>query len=149
MTVIDIHTHVFTEAMIASMQRTAPSLRLQLKPIDRDSAVLEIADIVQNPFPRQAWDLEQRFADMDASGVDMHLICNVPHTFLYEENASLAAATSTILNDSIAALVRQHPKRFRGLATVPMQSPDLAAQELRRAMRELGLIGLQVGSNIE
>ena len=66
MTVIDIHTHVFTEAMIASMQKEAPSLRLRLKPIDRDSAVLEIADIVQNPFPRKAWDLEQRFADMDA-----------------------------------------------------------------------------------
>ncbi|MEA2987227.1 MAG: aminocarboxymuconate-semialdehyde decarboxylase, partial [Alphaproteobacteria bacterium] len=58
MTVIDIHTHVFTEAMIAAIQKAAPSLKLQLKPIDRDSAVLEIADIVQNPFPRQAWDLE-------------------------------------------------------------------------------------------
>jgi|RhiMethySRZTD1v2_1073278.scaffolds.fasta_scaffold224747_2 aminocarboxymuconate-semialdehyde decarboxylase len=149
MTVIDIHTHVLTEAMIASMQKEAPSLRLQLKPIDRDAAVLEIADIVQNPFPRQAWDLEQRFADMDAAGVDMHLVCNIPHTFLYEEDASLAAATSALLNDSIAALVRQHPKRFRGLATVPMQSPELAARELRRAMGELGLIGLHVGSNVE
>jgi aminocarboxymuconate-semialdehyde decarboxylase len=149
MTVIDIHTHVFTEAMIASMQKEAPSLRLQLKPIDHDSAVLEIADIVQNPFPRKAWDLEQRFADMDAAGVDMHLVCNVPHTFLYEEDASLAAATSAILNDSISALVRQHPKRLRGLSTLPMQAPELAARELRHAMSELGLIGVHVGSNVE
>lgn len=149
MTVIDIHTHVFTEAMIASMQKAAPSLRLQLKPIDQDSAVLEIADIVQNPFPRQAWDLQRRFADMDASGVDMHLICNVPHTFLYEEEAALAAATSAILNDAIADLVTQHPKRFRGLATLPMQSPELAVDELRRAMSELGLIGAHIGSNVE
>lgn len=149
MTIIDIHTHVFTEAMIASIQKEAPSLRLQLKPIDQDSAVLEIADIVQNPFPRKAWDLEQRFADMDAAGVDMHLICNVPHTFLYEEDASLAAATSAILNDSISALVTQHPKRFRALATLPMQSPELAVRELRRAIGELGLIGVHVGSNVE
>ena len=149
MTVIDIHTHVFTEAMVASMQKEAPSLRLQLKPIDKDSAVLEIADIVQNPFPRQAWDLEQRFEDMDAAGVDMHLVCNVPHTFLYEEDASLAAATSAILNESTAALCKQHPKRLRGLATIPMQSPELAVRELRRAMGELGLVGLHVGSNVD
>src|SRR6476620_9355155 len=122
MTVIDIHTHVFTEAMIASMQKAAPSLKLQLKPIDKDSA------------------------DLDAAGVDMHLVCNVPHTFLYEEDASLTAATSAINNDSIAALVKQHPTRLRGLATVPMQSPELAVRELRRAMGELGLIGVHVGS---
>ena len=148
MTVIDIHTHILSEAMIASLQKAAPSLRLQLKPIDRDTSLLEIADMLPNSFPRKGWDVEQRLTDMDSAGVDMHLLCNIPHTFLYEEDAALTATTSALLNDSIAALVRQHPERFRGLATVPMQSPELAIVELRRAMSELGLAGLHVGSNV-
>ena len=59
--VIDIHTHVFTEAMIDSMKKEAPSINLKVTPINRDGAVLEIANLVQKPFPRKAWDLEQRF----------------------------------------------------------------------------------------
>jgi len=148
MTVIDIHTHVFTEAMIAAVQKVAPSLKLQLKSVDRDTAMLEMIDVEPNSFPRKGWDMEQRLADMDAAGVDVHLLCNIPHTFLYDEDPELAAATSALLNDSIAALVRQRPNRFRGLATVPLQSPDLAISELRRAMGELGLVGLHIGSNV-
>src|SRR5690242_2675612 len=101
MTVIDIHTHVFTEAMIAAVQKAAPSLKLQLKPVDHDTAMLEMVDVEPNSFPRKGWDLEQRLADMDAAGVDVHLLCNIPHTFLYDEDAELAAATSALLNDSI------------------------------------------------
>src|SRR4029079_6451304 len=122
MTVIDIHTHVFTEAMIAAVEKAAPSLKCQLKPIDRDTAMLGMVDVERNSFPRKGWDIEQRLADMDAAGVDIHLLCTIPYTVLSDDDAAVAAATSTLLNDSIAALVRQHPNRFRGLATVPMQS---------------------------
>ncbi len=54
-----------------------------------------------------------------------------------------------IQNDQIAALVRKYPERFRGLATLPMQAPELAARELRRAMGSLGLLGFHLASNIQ
>ena len=51
------------------------------------------------------------------------------------------------LNDHIAEICAKHPKRFVGLGTLPMQSPDLAIQELRRC-KEIGLKGIQIGTHI-
>lgn len=53
-----------------------------------------------------------------------------------------------LLNDDLAQTVCSHPKRFVGLATLPMQAPDLAALEMRRCVRELGFPGVQIGSHI-
>lgn len=52
------------------------------------------------------------------------------------------------LNDHIAQIVAENPKRFVGLGTLPMQAPDLAVKELRRCVEDLGLAGVQIGSHI-
>jgi aminocarboxymuconate-semialdehyde decarboxylase len=51
-------------------------------------------------------------------------------------------------NDEIAAETKRHPGRFMGLCGVPLQAPELAADELRRAMTQLGLRGAMIGSNV-
>jgi len=51
------------------------------------------------------------------------------------------------LNDHIADIVQKYPSKFGGLGTIPMQAPELAAAELRRC-REMGLLGIQIGSHI-
>ena len=53
-----------------------------------------------------------------------------------------------IQNDEIARLVKEKPDRFSGIATLPMQAPDKAAAELRRAIRTLGLHGAMIASNV-
>ena len=55
---------------------------------------------------------------------------------------------SKILNDDIANIVDQYPQRFIGLGTIPMQDEKLAIIELERCVSELGLAGIQIGSNI-
>jgi aminocarboxymuconate-semialdehyde decarboxylase len=52
------------------------------------------------------------------------------------------------LNDHVAGVVRDNPQRFRALATLPMQDPDAACRELERCVRDLGLPGVQIGTNI-
>ncbi len=146
---IDIHAHILPEETMRQLQETAPSLGLRLTSIDEGSAILEIAGVTQKPFPREAWDLEWRLRDMDRSGVDIQLLSNTPQTFLYDQEPSLGAACAAIQNDQIAALVKRYPDRFRGLATLPMQAPELAARELRRAMGSLGLLGFHLASNIQ
>lgn len=148
MTVIDAHTHVLTEPMIAAIAREVPSLAPRLTRVDEEAAILEILDVRQNPFPRAAWDLERRFADMTAQGVDMHVVCNIPHTFLYEADAGAAEAVAEIQNAAIGALCGQYPDRFIGLATAAMQDPARAAATLARAVETHGLRGLHLGSNI-
>ncbi len=99
------------------------------------------------PFPRGGHDIERRLADMDAAEVDMHVLSATPQTWLYGQEAAVGIAGAAIQNDDIARLVKQHPDRFAGIATLPMQAPEQAAAELRRAMRKLGLHGAMIGSN--
>jgi aminocarboxymuconate-semialdehyde decarboxylase len=144
---IDSHTHILTEETIALIGKEAPRVAPKLTPIDGDFAVLEVAGTPYRPFPRGGWELERRFADMDAAEVDVHVLSATPQTYLYDQEAALGAATSTLQNDQIAKLVKAHPDRFMGIATLPMQAPDRAAAELTR-VRQLGMHGAMIGSNI-
>jgi aminocarboxymuconate-semialdehyde decarboxylase len=145
---IDVHTHILTEEAIRLLGREAPKIAPRLMPIDADTFVLEVAGVPYRPFPRGGFEVEQRFADMDAAEVDVHVLSVTPQTYLYDQDPSLAATTSAVQNDVIAALVKAHPDRFMGIATLPMQAPERAADELRRAVRTLGLRGAMIGSNV-
>jgi len=69
--------------------------------------------------------------------------------FSYWAKPADALDLSRRLNDHIAEVVREHPTRFAGLATIPLQDPDLAARELERSVRELGLRGAQIGTHVD
>jgi aminocarboxymuconate-semialdehyde decarboxylase len=146
---IDVHAHVLTEDMMRLMRREAPDIGPTLSEVDETGGVLQVGTIVQRPFPRGAWDLELRLRDMDQSEVDVQVLSVCPQTFLYDRDPALTATLSAIQNDEIAKIVRQQPDRFMGIATLPMQDPQRAVTELRRAMTQLGLKGIQIGSHIE
>jgi aminocarboxymuconate-semialdehyde decarboxylase len=146
---IDVHAHILAEDTIGLLQKEAPQIGLKNTVADADTAVLEVAGVPYRPFPRGGWDIERRLADMDAAEVDVQVLSNAPQTFLYNQDPALTAATSALQNEQIARLVRAKPDRFMGMATLPMQDPQRAVTELRRAVRELGLVGAQIGSHIE
>jgi aminocarboxymuconate-semialdehyde decarboxylase len=147
--IIDCHAHILTEPMMAAMRKEAPAIGPTLSDLDAEGATLRVGDVVQKPFPRGGWDLERRFADLDAAGVGAQVVSVCPQTLLYDIEPSLALALAQVQNEAIAALVRQYPDRLMGLAHVPLQAPEQAAAELRRAMRDLGLLGMQIGSHCE
>ena len=147
MKVIDIHAHVLADDTIRLLQKEVPQVPIKLTPIDQEFSVLEVAGNAYRPFPRGGWDLEIRFKDMDAAEVDMQVVSNTPQTFLYNQPPEVTAATARLQNDQIVKLIAAHPGRFMGIATLPMQAPQLAADELARAMRA-GLRGAHIGSNI-
>src|SRR5439155_23324096 len=121
---IDIHTHVLTAEAMALMGKESAKIAPRLVPIDADNAVLEVAGTRYRPFPRGGWDIERRFADMDAAEVDMHVLPASPQTSPYDQEPALAAACAAIQNDQIAKLVAARPDRFLGIATLPIQAPE-------------------------
>jgi aminocarboxymuconate-semialdehyde decarboxylase len=146
---LDVHTHVLTEETIGLIRKECPSLAPRLTPIDADFAVLEIAGTAYRPFPRGGWDIERRLADMTAAEVDVQILSAPPQAYLYGKEPKVAAACAAIQNNQIARLVAGLPDRFLGIATLPMQAPELAAAELCRAVSTLGLRGAMIGSNVE
>jgi aminocarboxymuconate-semialdehyde decarboxylase len=145
---VDTHTHVLTEETIALLNKEAPRLGVRLTPIDADNAVLEVAGVPYRPFPRGGFDIEQRLRDMDAAGVDVHVLSATPQTYLTGQEAALGVAAAQIQNEQIARLVRQQPDRFIGIGTLPLQAPEQAAAELQRIVRTLGLRGAMFASNV-
>ena len=145
---IDTHTHVLTEETAALLRKEAPKVAVTITPVDAESATLDVASVVYRPFPRGGFDLARRLHDMDAMGVDVQVLSATPQTYLYNQDASLGTTTAAIQNDQIAKLVKQNPQRFMGIATLPMQAPEKAADELKRAMTKLNLRGTMFASNI-
>jgi len=145
---IDVHAHILSEETIRLLQSEAPKVAPKLTEIDDQFGTLDVAGNVYRHFPRGGWDLERRLQDMAASKVDMQVLSVCPQTFLYAQPPAVAAAFARVQNEQLAKLVKARPDRFLAIATVPMQAPKLAADELRHAMRVLGLRGMQIGSNI-
>ncbi|MBV9555789.1 MAG: amidohydrolase family protein [Pseudolabrys sp.] len=142
---IDTHTHVLTEGTMALLNKETPKAAIKLTPIDNDFSTLEVAGVAYKPFPRGGFDIERRLKDMDATGVDVHVLSATPQTYLY----GLGTLAAAIQNDGIAKLVKQKPDRFMGIGTLPMQNCEEAATELRRIVKTLGLKGAMFASNVQ
>lgn len=93
------------------------------------------------------WDAGVRIEEMKQHQADMQVICTIPVMFSYWAQPADCLQVSTFLNDDIATTVNNHPDKFIGLATVPMQDTDLAVKELERCMKN-GFKGVQIGSNV-
>ena len=95
------------------------------------------------------WEPARRIEEMDGAGISMQVLSTVPVMFSYWAKPTDGLDLSRLLNDHIAEVVRDHPARFTGLGTIPMQDPDLAAAELERCVKELGLRGVEIGTHID
>lgn len=94
------------------------------------------------------WDPMVRMAESDAHNVHVQVLSTVPVMFSYWARPQDTLELSKFLNDHIAGIVHQYPKRFVGLGTLPMQDTELAVQELERCKR-IGLVGIQIGTHVE
>ena len=97
---------------------------------------------------KNCWDAATRLEQMDSLGIDVQVLSTVPVMFSYWAKPENTAVVARFLNEDIAKTVKQYPKRFVGLGTVPLQDTKWAIKELDFCIRELGLAGVQIGSHI-
>ncbi|HBK07695.1 MAG TPA: amidohydrolase [Acetobacteraceae bacterium] len=84
-----------------------------------------------------------RLADMDASGITVQVLSVAgPGADLVPGQAGIDLARA--YNDALAEACARHPTRYRGFAHLPMLAPQAAADELERAVKDLGFHGVLV-----
>src|SRR5216684_4380989 len=92
-------------------------------------------------------DVSKRLEDMDRVRIDVEVVSlSTPNVFFTD--AQHQPEIARLVNDAYAELIARYPARFKGFASVPMDAPDAALNELHRAIDELKLNGVIVLSNI-
>ncbi len=99
------------------------------------------------PIGKENFDLKRRLADMDRAGIDMQIL-SLSVLMVYWAETKLAVTLARLVNDEYARVAKEHPDRFGGLATLPLQEVDRAIEEMERAILDLGLQGVYIGTNI-
>lgn len=145
---IDIHTHILPRELPRWSQKFGYSGFVELDHILPERANMMIGEKLFREIQCNCWDPRQRIKECDGHHVDVQVLSTIPVLFSYWAKPEDALEVSRFLNDHIARVVSENPKRFVGLGTVPLQSPDLAIKELERCVKELGLAGVEIGSHV-
>lgn len=146
--VIDIHSHFMAKDTFEDVPKAyyndAPILTMKS---DKESFV-KIGNGSVGPIPQAFYSTEAKIAKKAEEGVDVEILSVHPNMFFYHLDAEEGETFSKLQNDAISNCVKDNRGDFQGLATVPLQSVQRATDEMARAIQKLGMIGVEVGSNI-
>jgi aminocarboxymuconate-semialdehyde decarboxylase len=145
---IDVHAHLTPQCFWRATENGGDWHSIKREKDARGAEVALVGGRPQALPPRARWTPEERLADMDSLGVDMHVVSPYVGFYNYHLDAKLAIATSRAINDEISEMARARPERFSGLGTVPMQDVTAAVGELERCMTQLGLKGVEINDHI-
>ncbi len=145
---IDLHSHAIPRSIVAAIEADTEGFAAQVEGADGNRRMRHQQGYVY-PLFDEFVDPAAKLAAMDRKGLDMSVVCTAPPMFYYWASVELAARAARLVNDGIAEFVAAAPDRLRGMASVPMQHPELAIAELERAVREHGFKAVEIGTTIE
>ncbi len=126
---VDVHTHCFFHEAINLMGDAARAVMPPVKGAQEHFIVIE-----------------ERLKAMDAMGIDMEVLSINP--FWYRKDRDTAAAIVKVQNEKLAELCASKPDRFAAFASLSLQFPELAVQQLEDAVKKQGLKGAAIGASV-
>ena len=126
---IDVHSHCLFHESLALMGDDGPN-------------VIPPTKGAQEHFIA----IENRLRAMDAMAIDMEVLSINP--FWYRKDRDTAAQIVKLNNEKLAELCAGRPDRFAAFASLSLQFPDLAVQQLETAMKRQGLKGAAIGGSV-
>ena len=144
MTTIDIHAHFVDRPYLDDLTRV---MRLVAEPTADGKTLLRERGATIAWTRPDMFRVEHRLADMAQKGIDVRVL-SVSAPNVYPWPAAEQVEIARGVNDALSRYCRAHPSKFVGLASLPLADVDASLRELDRAVHELGLKGVAIGSNI-
>ncbi len=145
---IDMHTHIMPRKMPAWTEQFGYSGFIHLDHHRQGWARMMQGDRFFREINENCWDGAVRIEEYKEFNTQVQVVSTIPVLFAYFAKSKDGLAVSEFLNDDLAELVNKYPKNYLALGTIPMQDPELAVRELER-LKQIGYLGVQIGSNIE
>lgn len=144
---VDIHTHILPKDIPNFNKKFGYGEFIQLQHHKPCCAKMMMNDEFFREIESNCWDPKKRIEECNHQNVNVQVLSTVPVMFSYWTRAQHGLEISKFLNDDIANVVSNHPKKFVGLGNLPMQDTKLAIKELERC-KSIGMKGIQIGSHI-
>lgn len=145
----DVHAHCVPNELVDLLRADGARFGIEVVPGEKGDSAVIAGRVRLAPFRGLLGDMETRLAAMDASGIDVQLLSSWIDLTAYALGEAQGAAYSRRFNQILSAEAARHPGRFLALGTVPLQSPSKAADELRHAVVELGMVGAQIATTVD
>lgn len=144
MTVIDVHTHMFTAKWLELLKTRGGEFNLQTRPDGKQEIFRGRTPVV---IPQVGhFDYELRIREMDRHGIDISIVSlTCPNVYWGDEATSALAARES--NDAMQSAQARWPDRIRWFTSLPWEYPEAAIRELERT-RANGAVGVMVLGNI-
>lgn len=148
MPVVDTHTHFIPMELVDLVRRGEGPPDLSVTDRDGEDPLIVHDNGLRYPVFPLFHDARAKLEQMDRDGIDAALISLTPSLLLYWADPAETLRIHRFINDAGAELARRSDGRLHALATVPLNDPRAAADELRRARTELGLVGVEIGTSV-
>ena len=148
--VVDVHAHYLGAQAVERIREEGERHGVRLVPAaDKRTVRVEVAGRLSGlPLLPALVDVEARLTWMDAARIDVQVVSPWMDLAGYDLDGPSGLWLARVQNDAAAALAHARPDRFRASAAVPLQDPDLAVRELRRAVGELDHAAVQIGARV-
>jgi aminocarboxymuconate-semialdehyde decarboxylase len=146
----DVHAHHMPPEMMDLLRVEGRNLDVEVAKNDRGEELIVLGGRLEvGPLPAALGDRAARLAAMDAAGVQTQLLSHRTELSAYGLRGDAGPRYSRAFNRVMADEVARDPDRFLALGTVPLQNPAAAAEELRYAVQELGMVGVEIASMVD
>jgi len=143
---IDIHAHWYPEQWVRLLEKEGPCIGAEIGRNPKGNLTFGVPQY-KATFQDTYIDLTTRLKLMDDARVDVHAL-SLTQPMVYWAPPEFGLKLSQTYNDGLAEAHLQYPERFLGLATLPMQTPELAVTETRRAAKLPGIRGVYMATHI-
>ncbi len=142
---IDVHNHFYPKAYMEELGKGGGYAKVER---DAQGRLLIHYEGDYNIVVGPHIDIEERLKAMDRCGIEMHVL-TLTTPSVEREVPEKGVKLAELANDGFSQVVEKYPERFQAFAAIQLQVPEAAAEELERAVKELGLRGGTLMTNVD